>query len=155
MRNTPSDVRSPVGEYRRACRLPDRSWRTEPLVLVRFGEPIAPASADVSVPFPCPSQRQAVVAAGHAGARAEEVLSGYIIGTAAVSFVGAASQFVIMVVLGLPLAVPIAILSFIACFIPYVGGFVTTGLAFLVALAFGSPTQIAIMFVYTIVFNIV
>jgi len=89
------------------------------------------------------------------GERAAEILGGYMLGTAAISAVGAISQYVIMTILGLPLAVPIAILSFIACFIPYVGGFVTTGLAFLVAVAFGTPSQIVIMFVYTIVFNLV
>ncbi|HEX5039572.1 MAG TPA: AI-2E family transporter [Candidatus Limnocylindria bacterium] len=99
-----------------------------------------------------PWRRPALEAGGE---RAAEILGGYMLGTAAISAVGAISQFLIMAILGLPLAVPIAILSFIACFIPYVGGFVTTGLAFLVALAFGSPTEIAIMFVYTIVFNIV
>jgi len=76
-------------------------------------------------------------------------------GTAAISAVGAISQLVIMLVLGLPFAVPIAILSFIACFIPYIGGFVTTGLAFLIAVAYGTPPQIVIMFIYTIVFNLV
>jgi predicted PurR-regulated permease PerM len=61
----------------------------------------------------------------------------------------------IMLILGLPLVVPIAVLSFILAFIPYIGGFITTGLAFLVAVQFGTPTQIAIMFVWTIVFNLV
>jgi len=78
-----------------------------------------------------------------------------MLGTAAISAVGAVSQYAIMVILGLPLAVPIAILSFIACFIPYVGGFVTTGLAFLVAVAFGEPPQIFVMAIYTVVINIV
>jgi predicted PurR-regulated permease PerM len=82
-------------------------------------------------------------------------LGGYMIGTAAISAVGAISQLLIMVILGLPFAVPIAVLSFIAAFIPYIGGFITTGLAFLVAVAYGTPTQIAIMFVYTLVFNII
>ncbi len=58
-------------------------------------------------------------------------------GTAVISAVGAISQLLIMVILGLPFAVPVAILSFFACFIPYVGGFVTTGLAFLIAVASG------------------
>ena len=89
------------------------------------------------------------------GVDATEILGGYMLGTAAISAVGAISQLVIMLVLGLPFAVPIAILSFIACFIPYIGGFVTTGLAFLIAVAYGTPPQIAIMFVYTIVFNLV
>ena len=87
--------------------------------------------------------------------RATEILGGYMLGTAAISAVGAISQLLIMLLLGLPFAVPIAVLSFIACFIPYIGGFVTTGLAFLIAVAFGTPTEIVIMFIYTIVFNLV
>ena len=90
-----------------------------------------------------------------AGGRAFEVLGGYMIGTAAISFVGAASQLVIMVVLGLPLALPIFVLSFFLSFIPYIGGFVSTGLAFLIAIAFGTPVDILIMGIWTIVFNLV
>jgi putative heme transporter len=89
------------------------------------------------------------------GRDAVGILGGYMFGTAAISAVGAFSQLAIMLILGLPFAVPIAVLSFIACFIPYYGGFVTTGLAFLVAVGYGTPTQIVIMFVYTIVFNLV
>jgi len=47
------------------------------------------------------------------------------------------------------------VLSFILAFIPYIGGFITTGIAFLIAVQFGTPTQIVIMFVYTVVFNII
>ena len=90
-----------------------------------------------------------------AGTDAVDILGGYMFGTAAISAVGAVSQLLIMLVLDLPFAVPIAVLSFIACFIPYYGGFLTTGLAFLIAVAFGTPAQIGVMFVYTIVFNIV
>lgn len=90
-----------------------------------------------------------------AGRDAVGILGGYMFGTAAISAVGAISQLLIMVLLGLPFAVPIAVLSFIACFIPYYGGFVTTGLAFLVAIGFGTPAEIVIMGIYTIVFNIV
>ena len=68
---------------------------------------------------------------GEAGSRSVDVLGGYMGGTAVVSGVGAISQRVIMTLLGLPYAVPIAILSFFLCFIPYIGGFITTGLAFL------------------------
>ena len=95
------------------------------------------------------------VALARAGSDAVDILGGYMFGTAIISAVGAASQLLIMLVLGLPYAVPVAILSFIACFIPYYGGFITTGLAFLIAVAHGNPTQIAIMFVYTIVFNLI
>ena len=84
-----------------------------------------------------------------------EVLGGYMGGTAVISAVGALSQLLIMLILGLPFAVPVAVLSFFACFIPYVGGFVTTGLAFLIAVAFGSGTDIVIMGIYTLVFNII
>ncbi len=90
-----------------------------------------------------------------AGNDAAGILGGYMFGTAAISAVGAVSQLTIMLILDLPFAVPVAVLSFIACFIPYYGGFVTTGLAFLIAVGYGTPTQIVIMFIYTIVFNIV
>ena len=94
-------------------------------------------------------------ALGRVGQDAVGILGGYMFGTALISAVGAVSQLAIMLILDLPFAVPIAVLSFIACFIPYYGGFVTTGLAFLIAVGFGSPTQIVIMFIYTIVFNLV
>jgi putative heme transporter len=84
-----------------------------------------------------------------------DVLGGYMGGTAVISAVGALSQLLIMLLLGLPYAVPVAVLSFFACFIPYVGGFVTTGLAFLIAVAFGDTATIVIMGIYTVVFNIV
>jgi predicted PurR-regulated permease PerM len=90
-----------------------------------------------------------------AGGRAFDVLSGYMIGTAAISFVGAASQFVIMVLLGLPLALPVFVLSFLLCFIPYIGSFLSTGIAFLIAIAVGSTADIVIMGIWTLVFNIV
>ena len=90
-----------------------------------------------------------------AGSRAFEVLSGYMIGTGAISLVGATSQLVIMLVLGIPLALPIFVLSFFLCFIPYIGGFISTGLAFLITIAVGSTQDIVIMAVWTILFNLV
>jgi predicted PurR-regulated permease PerM len=90
-----------------------------------------------------------------AGNRAVSVLGGYMVGTAAISFVGAASQWVIMVVLGLPLALPVFVLSFILCFIPYIGGFISTGIAFLITVVAGTPEAILIMLIWTVVFNIV
>jgi predicted PurR-regulated permease PerM len=90
-----------------------------------------------------------------AGSKALGVMGGYMIGTAAISGVGAASQWLIMVVLGIPLALPVAVLSFILCFIPYIGGFISTGVAFLLTVAYGSPLDIVIMAIWTIVFNIV
>jgi putative heme transporter len=90
-----------------------------------------------------------------AASNAFEVLGGYMSGTAAISFVGAASQLVIMVIMGIPLALPVFVLSFFLCFIPYVGGFISTGIAFLLTVAYGTPTQIVIMAAWTIVFNLV
>ena len=90
-----------------------------------------------------------------AGTRAAGVLGGYMIATGVISAFGAATQFAIMAVLGIPLALPLAVLSFFGGFIPYIGSFITTGIAFLVTVAVGSPTDIAVMAVFTIVFNIV
>jgi predicted PurR-regulated permease PerM len=92
---------------------------------------------------------------GAAGARSVGVLGGYMGGTAIVSLVGAISQYAIMTILDIPYAGPVAILSFFLCFIPYIGGFITTGLAFLITVATGSATDVAIMAVWTVVFNIV
>jgi predicted PurR-regulated permease PerM len=99
-----------------------------------------------------PWRRRAV---GEAGSRSVGVLGGYMAGTAVVSAVGALSQYLIMTVLGLPYAIPIAILSFFLCFIPYIGGFITTGAAFLIAVAAGDTTVVVIMAIWTVVFNIV
>ncbi|MFL5777315.1 MAG: AI-2E family transporter [Chloroflexota bacterium] len=90
-----------------------------------------------------------------AGSRAVTVLGNYMIGTGAISAFGAATQFAVMAVLGIPLALPLAVLSFIGGFIPYIGSFVTTGIALLVTVAVGSPTDVAVMAVFTVVFNIV
>jgi predicted PurR-regulated permease PerM len=92
---------------------------------------------------------------GGAAGRAVTVLSGYMVGTGGVSLFGAVSQYLIMVLLGLPLALPLAVLAFLLGFIPYIGSFISTGLAFLVAIAVGTPEDIAIMAIYTIVMNIV
>ena len=90
-----------------------------------------------------------------AGVRATGVLGGYMIGTGAISAVGAASQFLVMALLGIPLAWPLAILSFFGGFIPYIGSLLTTMLAFLVTVATGSTQDIVIMGIFTLVFNIV
>ena len=87
--------------------------------------------------------------------RALGVLSGYMVGTGAVSLFGAVTQYIIMVVLGLPLALPLAVLAFFAGFIPYIGSLIVTGLSFLVAVAVGSSQDVAVMAVYTIIINVV
>ena len=99
-----------------------------------------------------PGRRSHVAAAG---SRAFDVLGGYMVGTGAISLFGAATQFLIMVILGIPFALPLAVLAVFGGFIPYIGSLITTALAFLVTVATGTPTDIAIMAIFTIVFNIV
>jgi predicted PurR-regulated permease PerM len=89
-----------------------------------------------------------------AGGRAAEVLGGYMIGTGVISLFGAATTAILMILLGLPLALPIAVLAFFLGFIPYIGSFLATGLAFLVTLSVGTTSDVVIMGVFTIVFNI-
>ena len=93
--------------------------------------------------------------ADRAAGQAANVLGGYMLGTGAISAFGAVTQFGIMFILGLPLALPLAVLSFFGGFIPYIGSFITTGIAFLVTVAVGSPTDIVVMFAFTMIFNIV
>ena len=99
------------------------------------------------------ASRRARVA--EAGSRAVDVLGGYMVGTGAISLFGALTQYVIMVILGIPLALPLAVLSFFGGFIPYIGSFLTTGLALLVTIAVGSPTDVIVMVAFTLIFNVV
>ncbi len=87
--------------------------------------------------------------------RAAGVLGGYMLGTAAISAFGAATQWLIMTILGIPLALPLGVLAFFAGFIPYFGSFIATGLAFLVTVHFGTTQDVAVMAIFTVVFNIV
>ena len=89
------------------------------------------------------------------GRRSVTVLSGYMIATGVISGFAAATQWLIMTLLGLPLALPLAVLAFFLGFIPYIGSLLSTGLAFLVTVGVGTPQQIAIMAIWTLVFNIV
>jgi putative heme transporter len=98
-------------------------------------------------------RRRAIL--GDAGTRSAKALNGYMVGTGAISLFAGVTQFLIMALLGLPLAFPIGVLTFFGNFIPYIGGFVTTFLGFLVAVAAGSTTDIVIMAIYTLVMNIV
>ena len=90
-----------------------------------------------------------------AGQKAVTVLSGYMISTGALSAFGAITTAFIMFVLGLPLVIPIAFLSFILGFIPYIGGAIGTVLAFLIAIKAGTTEDIVIMAIWVVVFNIV
>ncbi len=90
-----------------------------------------------------------------AAGRATGVLGGYMLGTGAISAFGAATQFLIMWILGIPLALPLAVLALFGGYIPYIGSLLVTGLAFLVTVAVGTTQDVVIMAIFTIVFNIV
>ncbi|MDQ1324216.1 MAG: hypothetical protein QG587_1552, partial [Chloroflexota bacterium] len=89
-----------------------------------------------------------------AGRRAVTVLAGYMYGTAIISAFGGITSGLMMVILGLPLALPIAVIGFFFGFIPYVGNLLATALALLVAIAVGDTSDIILMLVFTVVFNI-
>ncbi len=99
-----------------------------------------------------PGRRAPMAEAGH---RAVTVLSGYMVGTAMISAFGGITSGLMMVVLGLPLALPIAVIGFFFGFIPYVGNLLATALSLLVAIAVGDTSDIVLMVIYTLVFNIV
>lgn len=90
-----------------------------------------------------------------AGDRAVTMLGGYMIATGVLALFNAVTGYIVMALLGLPLALPVAILSFFGGFIPYIGQFVTSMIAFLVAIAFGSTQDIILMGIWTAVFNVV
>ena len=99
-----------------------------------------------------PADRRQLV--GESGAKAARILNGSTLGTGLVSLVAGTLQVVMMTVLGLPLALPVGVLTFFGGFIPYIGGAIATGLGFLIAIAFGSPATIALMAIFTVVINI-
>jgi predicted PurR-regulated permease PerM len=90
-----------------------------------------------------------------AGDRAVVMLGGYMIATGVLGAFNAVTGFVIMTLLGIPFALPVAVLSFFGGFIPYIGQFVTSAIAFLITVAFGTTQDIIFMALWTAVFNIV
>ena len=90
-----------------------------------------------------------------AGDRAVTMLGGYMIATGVLGAFNAVTGFIVMTLLGLPLALPVAILSFFGGFIPYIGQFVTSMIGFLVAVAFGTTQDVIVMGIWTAVFNVV
>jgi putative heme transporter len=93
--------------------------------------------------------------ADEAASKAVGVLGGYVIATGVVSVFGAFTQFVLMVILGVPLALPVFVLSVFSGYIPYIGSMLTTLLALVLTVTTGNPVAILIMLIFTVVFNIV
>lgn len=94
-----------------------------------------------------------LVKARSVGNQAVTILGGYVRGTAVVAavdtlFIGAA-----LLVLGVPLAVPLAAVVFIGAFIPLVGATLAGALATLVALVTNGPTTALIVVAVVILVN--
>lgn len=79
------------------------------------------------------------------GRRGWELLRGYIRGTAIVALVDAVAIGIVLLVVGVPLVVPLALLVFVGAFVPLVGGFVAGAAAALVALATQGVTAAVIV----------
>jgi predicted PurR-regulated permease PerM len=85
------------------------------------------------------------------GQRGWATLSGFIKAQAAVGFVDAVAIGIGLAILGVPLAVPLAVLIFFGAFIPIIGAVVTGALAALIALVTNGPTAAIIVIVLVLV----
>jgi predicted PurR-regulated permease PerM len=87
------------------------------------------------------------------GDRSVGVLGGYVRGTAIVALVDAVVIGLALVILGVPLALPLATIVFLGAFIPLIGATVAGILATLVALVTNGPTTALIVLVVVIAVN--
>jgi predicted PurR-regulated permease PerM len=87
------------------------------------------------------------------GDRVVSTLGGYVRGTATVAAVDAIGIGVSIAILGVPLALPLAVVVFITAFIPIVGATAAGILAALVALVTLGPAQALIVVVIVVVVN--
>lgn len=85
--------------------------------------------------------------------RSAEVLGGYVRGTAIVAAVDAVLIGIGLAVVGVPLALPLAVIVFVGAFIPIVGATVAGILAALVALVTTGPVEALIVLAIVIVVN--
>lgn len=88
-----------------------------------------------------------------AGQRTMEVLGGYVRGTAAVAAVDAVCIGGALAIMQVPLALPLAVLTFVGGFIPLVGATAAGGLAVLVALVSNGPVGAIIILAVVVVVN--
>ncbi|WP_258725393.1 AI-2E family transporter [Cellulomonas sp. NS3] len=100
---------------------------------------------------PLSEERQA--RAWRVGNRSVGVLGGYVRGTAIVAFVDALVIGLALVILGVPLALPLATIVFLGAFVPLIGATVAGILATLVALVTNGPTTALIVLVVVIAVN--
>ena len=94
-----------------------------------------------------------LVKARRVGERSLNVLGGYVRGTAVVALVDSFFIGLALVVLGVPLALPLAAIVFIGAFIPLIGATLAGVLAALVALVANGPVTALIVIIVVIVVN--
>ncbi|MDH6182087.1 putative PurR-regulated permease PerM [Microbacteriaceae bacterium SG_E_30_P1] len=87
------------------------------------------------------------------GDTAVATLGGYVRGTAIIAFVDALGIGIGLAILGVPLALPLAVIVFIGAFIPIVGATVAGALAALVALVANGPGAALIVLIIVIAVN--
>lgn len=87
------------------------------------------------------------------GDRAIQILGGYVRGTAIIAFVDAVFIGIPLAVLGVPLALPLAIIVFIGGFLPIVGATIAGTLAALVALVTNGPVVALIVVAVVVAVN--
>lgn len=87
------------------------------------------------------------------GRKSVDTMGGYVRGTATVAFVDALGIGIVLAVLQVPLALPLAVLVFLLAFIPIVGATVAGALATLVALVANDLVSAIIVLAAVIVVN--
>lgn len=87
------------------------------------------------------------------GRRAWATLTGYVRGTTANGVINGTLMGVGLAILGVPLALPIAVLTFVGAYFPLVGAFVTGALAALVALASQGPVTALVVVGLTVLIH--
>lgn len=94
-----------------------------------------------------------LVKARRVGERSLNVLGGYVRGTSIVALVDAFFIGLALVLMGVPLALPLAALTFIGAFIPLIGATLAGILAALVALVANGPVAALVVVIVVIVVN--
>lgn len=87
------------------------------------------------------------------GQRAWRVLSGYVLGTTLNGVVNGGLMALTLAIVGVPLVLPLAFLTFLGAYVPVAGAFISGGLAALVALAADGWTTALAVVVATIVIH--
>ena len=86
-----------------------------------------------------------------AGEEAMRRAGGYVRGTAVIASVDALSSFVVLTLIGVSLAGPLAVLVLAAGFVPYIGGLFVAGILLLAGLALGGvPTALLLVLIVVV-----